>query len=92
MPTCVVWYKNKPDWEAMKTIATDPEVWEETYEEWLDSAEPTFKGLQEQGFFCKKTTFSIDGYKTWCDEGDRPYDAKSRSEYAAYVGELGEYK
>lgn len=92
MSTCVVWYKSANDWAAMKAIASDPEVWEPTYEEWLDNAKPAFKEFQDQGIHCRKVTFDINGFKAWCDEGDRPYDAKSRSQYAVYVAEIGEYK
>jgi hypothetical protein len=92
MPTSIVWYKNKNDWDAMKAIAADPDIWEETFEEWLDDAEQGIKGLQDQGIYCKKVTFKIDGFKAWCDEGDRPYDATSRSQYVIYVAEAGEYR
>jgi len=91
MAASVVWYKTGEEWLAMKEIAADPDVWEENFDEWKDHAEQVIGNLRDNGQYVKPVSFKVDGYRAWCDSNEYPYDAASRSKYAAYVAEIGEY-
>jgi hypothetical protein len=91
MQTCVVWYKDEETWEQLRQASSDQDVWENSYEQWLENASSTVDAMEKRGVYVKKVSFGAGGFVRWCDANDKPCDGKARSQYAVFVAEVGEY-
>ena len=92
MAAAVVWYDDAATWEEFKAAAADLDVWEETYEEWLEHAEAGMAELDRRNIFARKVAYQLDGFLKWCEANDKSPDANARSQYASFVAEAGEYR
>ncbi len=78
----IAWY-SREDWPKLKSVAADPEVIEETYDEWLQVVERTRRQLRAQGLEPERVEVNIDELVEWCREAQRPVDAFARAEFTA---------
>ena len=78
----VVWY-TASEWASTKANATDQEMFEETYEEWLQVAEEALKEFRTQGLKVQRSFITLENLLTWCIAKDKKNNAISRSEYVA---------
>ena len=90
MPAIFVWFENEENWLSLKNIATDPEIWDESYEEWLNGAKQIYEEIENKGIEICKIVLNADDYLCWCIENDKEPDVKSCNEYAAYLVEKRE--
>ena len=67
----------------MRKISIDPDRFEDSYDSWLTMFHKSLKELVGAGLFPIKTPINVDEFKDWCESGSRPFNASSRSEFAA---------
>ena len=80
----IAWYR-KDQWSTLCAICSDPEVLEETHDEWLQVAEARVRDLVESGYVVEKVAVDLDDLTRWCvDRGD-PINASARSQYVAHI-------
>jgi hypothetical protein len=77
------WYRRE-QWELFRSLATDCDTLEETYDQWLDLANTTIEKLRCQGIRVQKVDIDVLELSAWCGKYGRPLNADAR---AAYVSE-----
>ena len=80
----VCWYKEE-QWERLKDIVADPEVIEDTYQQWRKDAEKALGELKATGVNVKKVSVDTEGMLLWANEHGRSLDGEARSQYAIYL-------
>jgi hypothetical protein len=78
----IAWYR-KPEWDLLRAAASDPEVLEGTYEEWLAGAERTLGDLQRAGIAVERVEVAVADLQAWCQARSIPLDGSARSSFAA---------
>jgi hypothetical protein len=84
-PAAVVgcaWYR-AGEWERLREIAADPEKLEQTYEEWVETAERALRGMREAGMRVEKVDVDVEELLAWCERRELAVDAGARAHYAA---------
>ncbi len=76
----VAWYR-EDQWQLLRATASDPEIIEETYQEWLGIAWESMERLKEQGLDPVRVDFDVHEFNAWCNRHKRNPNAESRSEY-----------
>lgn len=82
MQVAFAWYKPE-QWTLLKAYSVDKDEIEDTFAEWLEHAERSFKEYEESGLNMHKVQIDIDALVAWCKERDVPVDGDARSKYAA---------
>jgi hypothetical protein len=80
--TGIIWWKPK-QWERAKRISTDSHVFDDSYEEWKEAAEQTFKNLRDLRLEIHKLEIDLDELVKWCKDQDIPLNGKARSQFAS---------
>lgn len=78
----VAWYRRE-QWALLKSVATDADELEETYDEWLEFAERYLKEVWETGIDIFKVEVDVEELIQWCQTNDRAVDGEARSEFVA---------
>ena len=65
----------------MRDEAADPEVLEETYEEWLAIAQKAVLGFAQQGVRFERVDVDLEELLVWCRANNRHLDGKARAEF-----------
>ncbi len=78
----IAWYR-KDQWQLLRSTACDAENIEDTYQEWLRSAEKAIKRFKKQGLKPVKVDLDVKEFNDWCEREGKIPNAGSRSEYAA---------
>jgi hypothetical protein len=84
-PTLVVgvaWYRRE-QWPRLREIAADPEMIEETYEEWFEIAEERFGDIRLPGVQIKKVDVDVEELMAWCQERGFLIDSRARAQYVS---------
>jgi len=81
----VVWYPDEEQWAAMRSIAVDSDIFEESHEAWIVMFEKSIEKLAAAGVMPVRTPINIDEYKQWCQVESKSFDRSSRAEYAAVL-------
>ena len=71
------------EWEALRAIAPDPDVLEDTYEEWLGVNQEGVATLRMQGMHLKRVDVHVRDLAQWCQKQGRRPDGAARSAYVA---------
>lgn len=69
----------------MKSTASDSEVIEDTYQEWLQHATKLIKKLKKEGYDPVKIDFDVNEFNDWCQINMKVPNGDSRSEYTAHL-------
>src|SRR5439155_27199499 len=80
--TALAWY-TREEWDAVRREASDPEVFDASYEEWQANATGVLDQLRDQGVPVQRVFVGAAELRTWCDQQGIPPDSKARSSYAA---------
>ena len=80
--TGILWYKPE-QWEKVKELSVDSDVFEDTYQEWKENADRAMMDFRQQGISVMKIEIDLDELVNWCAERKRPIDASARSEFVA---------
>ncbi len=78
----IVWYRPK-QWQRVRDIAADSDEFEDSYVEWLQSAEERLKELRSSGLRVEKVDLDSEKLIRWCNGRGFENNAKARSQYAA---------
>lgn len=81
--TGVAWYR-RDQWTHLRKIATDPEILEKTYEQWLTLAKDTMSKLEGEGIKAQPVDIDVDELVRWCREQHRPIDQAARAAFASF--------
>ena len=76
----VAWYRRE-QWALLKSVAPDCDELEETYDEWVEYAERSFKDIRETGIDLVKVDVDVKELIQWCQADGRPVDASSRTAF-----------
>jgi len=82
MVTAAAWYR-KAQWDRLLEVSTDRDKLEDTYEEWVETAEDAIRRLRRQGVTIVKVDVDVEELLAWCQAQSRPVDGEARAEYAA---------
>ena len=82
---CIAWFR-RDQWLLLRQKAADPEIIEDTYDEWEKQAESLIQKLIAMGQPFKKIDIDIFELEAWCQEKGLPNDASARSQFAAEKG------
>jgi hypothetical protein len=78
--TGIAWY-HREQWPLLRKEAADPEVLEETYEDWLSIAERSVLDMAQEGVRTERVEVDVQELLTWCRTNNRPLDGKARAEF-----------
>jgi hypothetical protein len=82
--TGVGWYRAE-QWERLREISADREKLEETYEDWVASAEESLREMRKVGLYAEKVEIDVEELLAWCRAQGRDVDGKARAQYAAIM-------
>jgi len=78
----LAWYSSE-QWGRLRSLSSDGDQLEETWEEWRELAESRFREMRQLGLEVEKVAVDVDRLARWCEREGRPVDGASRSAYAA---------
>jgi hypothetical protein len=78
----IAWYR-EDQWQLLKSTAFDPDIIEETYEEWIHNAKKSLKKMKNQGVEPIKVDFDVNEFNAWCKDNKKSPNGDSRCEYVA---------
>lgn len=78
----VAWY-SRADWPKLLAAATDRDVLEDSYDEWVEFYESSVAKLTAGGLRWVRVPVSIDELVAWCGGKGRPLDGAARAEFTA---------
>jgi hypothetical protein len=76
------WY-NEEEWATVKASAVDPELFEDSYAEWLQMAENALSGMQETGLMAEKYYIKSDELLTWCRSQNKVNNSSVRADFVS---------
>jgi len=76
------WYQPE-EWEKLKRTAADADVLDDTYEDWLASANQAIQTLHAEGQQVRKINVKIEALAAWCETQGKANNLAARSQYAA---------
>ena len=82
---CIAWFR-RDQWFLLKQKVVDPEIIEDTYEEWEEEAEKLVQKFIALGKSIKNIDVDIFELEEWCKTNGLANDATARSQYAAQKG------
>jgi hypothetical protein len=80
----VAWYRRE-EWPKLLAAAADRGQLEDTYDEWLLSAEQLLSQLSAKGIELKKVDIDVDALIAWCRDKQLPLDGEARSRYVSEI-------
>ena len=81
----VGWYTEE-NWAKVKAAASDPDRFEETYQEWTDMAEKALHEIRTAGVKAEKFNINSDALLAWCFSHGKANNAASRAEFISQMG------
>ena len=76
------WYRSD-QWDRLKEVSEDRADLEETWEEWICTAEKSLRDLRARGIQVEKVDVDVEELMLWCSLKQQPINAASRSAFAA---------
>jgi hypothetical protein len=80
----VAWY-SKEAWEQLRDVASDPELLEPTYEDWVKMATASLSTVRGAGLEPEMIELDISRLVAWCREQRRPIDSAARAAFTAQM-------
>lgn len=78
----IPWYEDDTHYQAIKRMAADPNVFFDSYDDWLSAAEATESRIKQQGVPVFRVPLTLPEFADWCAENRQPMEASARSGYA----------
>ena len=78
----VAWYA-EAEWQELREIASDPEILEPTYGDWLRVYEKGLRDLAAAGVEPERVEVRVADLRAWCQAQHRPLDGAARAAFAA---------
>ena len=79
----VAWY-SREQWALLRSVASDVHDLEETFDEWIEYASRTFKGIRDTGIDLVKVDVDVDELILWCKKKGCPVDAEARTAFVIH--------
>lgn len=76
------WY-TKRQWARLRELADDPEALDDSYDDWLRTAEATVADLRSKGVQVQKVPLNVEVAAQWCAKRSRPFNSAGRAAFAA---------
>ena len=80
----IVWYTEE-EWQKMKNISSDREIFENSFIEWEQMANESLVGMKANGLVATKVFINTDEFILWCKIHSMELDSSSRSKYITEV-------
>lgn len=80
----VTWYTPE-SWAAIKATATDPECFEDSFEQWKAMAVAARRNFQRSGVMALECQIDPTAFATWCAANQQENNSTARGEYVAEV-------
>jgi len=61
----IAWFR-ADQWQLLRSLSTDADELEKTYEEWVAIAEKTVQDLTRQGVPARKVDVDVNELQVWC--------------------------
>ena len=78
----VGWYTEQ-EWAKVRAAATDPQVFEATYAEWVEMAEQAVADLRARGIIAERHFVTADKLLAWCLAHGRPNNSATRAQFVS---------
>jgi hypothetical protein len=78
----LTWYTGET-WAEVKATATDPECFEDTFEQWKAMAVSARREIQRSGVHALECLIVPEEFAAWCAQNDRQNNAAARAEYVS---------
>jgi hypothetical protein len=78
----VGWY-TEPEWASVKAAAADPELFEESFSEWVAMAEEALARMRVSGMEPRKVLVKSSELLAWCLAHAKVNNAPSRAEFVS---------
>ncbi len=78
------WY-TKGQWVRLRELAADLEALDDSYEDWLRTAEKLVADLSAKGVRVERVPLNVEAAAEWCVKQGRPFNSAAR---AAFTAEL----
>lgn len=82
MVTGVAWYRPE-QWQRLREVSEDVENLEETYQEWLQTAERMIRDGIPANVTVEKVDIDVEEVLAWCNEQGLTMNAEARSRYVS---------
>ena len=79
----VAWYSDEESWREIRSSATDAELLEASYVEWVAMANEAFKEIEASGAAVIRHPLVPSAFLAWCHALGKENNAASRSEFVA---------
>lgn len=80
----VTWY-SEDQWQLVKSAATDPERFEDTYADWVAMAEDSLRRMRAAGIAAERVPIIAAELLAWCLVHGRVNDASARAKFVSEV-------
>ena len=77
------WYK-RGQWGLLKSVSSDADELEDSYDEWLEYAERSREELEKRGVKVVKITVDVRDIVAWCRSRGCPVDGRARAAFVAH--------
>ncbi|NRF72453.1 hypothetical protein HLB44_36440 [Aquincola sp. S2] len=84
----VSWYTEE-EWQKVKAAATDADLFEATYSEWVAMVEESIKNMLVAGIIAEKVPIRADELLAWCLAHGKNNEAASRAQFVSEMGAKG---
>ena len=84
MVTGFAWF-DKEQWHRLKEVADDPEILDDSFEEWERNALRALRNIERQGQRVEKVHINIADLVSWCKGKGVPNISKYRAEYVTFI-------
>lgn len=78
----VGWYTEQ-EWAKVRAAATDPQLFEASYAEWVEMAEQAVVDLRARGIIAERRFITAEELLAWCLAHGRQNNSASRAEFVA---------
>jgi len=76
-------FYSREEWDALRAASADPDILEDTYDEWLDSYRAGVTSLRASGMLLKRVDVRLASLEAWCRHNGKCLDGEARAAYAA---------
>lgn len=80
--TGIIWWTPE-QWERAKRISDDSHAFDDTYQDWKESAEQALKNFHDLRITAYKIEIDLNELIKWCNKKNKPLDGKARSEFVS---------
>jgi hypothetical protein len=78
------WF-DKAQWQRLREGAGDPEIFDDSFEEWERNASRALRDLQRKGQRVEKVHINVEELVSWCKSRGVPVVSKHRAGYVISV-------